>query len=145
MDFLKEWTYTICITLIISVIFSILTPKGNMGRFFKIILATFIFLSFIYPFKSAQIDFTLPEFNISDAQSEQSHTYEKTVSTQVEQKLEKAGYSSCIAECDIVMKDNEIFIEELKVSVPSTYNADEIKQYLFDSMGINAEVYYLGE
>lgn len=145
MDFLKEWTYTICITLIISVIFSILTPKGNMGRFFKIILATFIFLSFIYPFKSTQIDFTLPEFNISDAQSEQSQTYEKTVSTQVEQKLEEAGYSSCIAECDIVMKDNEIFIEELKVSVPSTYNTDEIKQYLFDSMGINAEVYYLGE
>lgn len=89
MDFLKEWTYTICITLIISVIFSILTPKGNMGRFFKIILATFIFLSFIYPFKSAQIDFTLPEFNISDAQSEQSQTYEKQFQPRWSRNLRK--------------------------------------------------------
>lgn len=145
MEFLKEWTYTICITLIISVVFSLLTPKGNMGRFFKIILATFIFLSFIYPFKSAEIDLSFPEFSIEDAASSQKDAYKNAVDTQIGRALENGGYSSCSVKSEIDIKDNEIYIKSLIVSVPGSYDKNEIKSYLFDSLGINAEVYYLGE
>ncbi len=145
MEFLKEWTYTICITLVISVVFSILTPKGNMGRFFKIILAAFIFLSFIYPLKSSEIDLSFPDFNISDIESTQSDAYKNNIDTQVAQTLEKGGYSSCVIKSDIDFKDNEIYINSITVSVPSSYNKDEVKSYLFDSLGILAEVYYVGE
>ncbi len=145
MEFIKEWTYTVCITLVISVIFSLLTPKGNMGRFFKIILAIFIFLSFIYPLKSSEIDISFPEFNIEDAESSQTETYENTVATQVVQTLEEGGYKSCTVDCDIDFKDNEIYINRVAVSIPGSYDVNEIKSYLFDNLGINAEVYYLGE
>ena len=145
MEFIKEWTYTVCITLVISVIFSLLTPKGNMGRFFKIILAIFIFLSFIYPLKSSEIDISFPEFNIEDAESSQTETYENTVAAQVMQTLEEGGYKSCTVDCDIDLKDNEIYINRVAVSIPGGYDVNEIKSYLFDSLGINAEVYYLGE
>lgn len=145
MEFIKEWTYTVCITLVISVIFSLLTPKGNMGRFFKIILAIFIFLSFIYPLKSSEIDISFPEFNIEDAESSQTETYENTVAAQVMQTLEDGGYKSCTVDCDIDFKDNEIYINRVAVSIPGGYDVNEIKSYLFDSLGINAEVYYLGE
>lgn len=145
MDFIKEWTFTICITLIISVIFSLLTPKGNMGRFFKIILATFIFLSFIYPLKSEEIDIAFPEFNISEFEAMERETYQDTVSMQVADALETAGYSSCTVKCSVSLKENEIYINSLKVSIPSTYDKEEVKNYLFDSMGILAEVYYVGE
>lgn len=145
MEFIKEWTYTVCITLVISVIFSLLTPKGNMGRFFKIILAIFIFLSFIYPLKSSEIDISFPEFNIEDAESSQTETYENTVAAQVMQTLEEGGYKSCTVDCDIDFKDNEIYINRVAVSIPGSYDVNEIKSYLFDSLGINAEVYYLGE
>lgn len=145
MEFIKEWTYTVCITLVISVIFSLLTPKGNMGRFFKIILAIFIFLSFIYPLKSSEIDISFPEFNIEDAESSQTETYENTVAAQVVQTLEEGGYKSCTVDCDIDFKDNEIYINRVAVSIPGSYDVNEIKSYLFDSLGINAEVYYLGE
>lgn len=145
MEFIKEWTYTICITLIISVVFSMLTPKGNMGKFFKVILATFIFLSFIYPLKSSEIDLSFPEFNIEDFDTSQKETYENTVNAQVYRTLEKGGYNSCLVESDIDLKGDEIYINSLIVSVPSSYDKDEIKSYLFDSLGMNAEVYYLGE
>ena len=145
MEFIKEWTYTVYITLVISVIFSLLTPKGNMGRFFKIILAIFIFLSFIYPLKSSEIDISFPEFNIEDAESSQTETYENTVATQVVQTLEEGGYKSCTVDCDIDFKDNESYINRVAVSIPGSYDVNEIKSYLFDNLGINAEVYYLGE
>ncbi len=145
MDFIKEWTYTICITLIISVIFSLLTPKGNMGRFFKIILATFIFLSFIYPLKSDQIDIAFPEFNVSEIEAAEKESYEQAISFQITQALEEGGYSSCTVKSDICLKDNEICVNGLQVSIPAGYDKDEVKSYLFDSMGVLAEVYYVGE
>lgn len=145
MDFIKEWTYTICITLIISVIFSMLTPKGNMGKFFKIILAAFIFLSFVYPLKSAEIDLSFPDFNISDSEQAQKDSYEDMLSLQIEQKLEEVGYSSCNASCDVELKSDEIYINKVMVSIPDSFDKSEVKNYLFDNLGINAEVYYLGE
>lgn len=145
MDFIKEWTFTICITLIISVVFSMLTPKGNMGRFFKIILATFIFLSFIYPLKSEQIDINFPEFNMSEFEAEERELYQNKISMKISDTLEAGGYSSCAVKCRISLKENEIYINSLKISIPSTYDKDEVKNYLFDSMGIVAEVYYVGE
>lgn len=145
MEFLKEWTYTICITLVISVVFSILTPKGNMGRFFKIILATFIFLSFIYPLKSSEIDLSFPDFNISDIEGSQSKAYKNTIDTQVSQSLEEGGYTSCVIKSSINFRNDEIYINSITVSIPSSYDKDEVKSYLFDSLGILAEVYYIGE
>lgn len=145
MDFIKEWTYTICITLVISVVFSLLTPKGNMGRFFKIILAAFIFLSFIYPLKSSEIDLTFPEFSMEGMDTVQRETYENGIVTQVNQTLKAGGYDSCVVKSNIKMKDNEIHITKLTVSIPSSYDKAEVKNYLFDSLGVQAEVYYLGE
>ena len=145
MDFLKEWTYTICITLVISVLFSILTPKGNMGRFFKIILAAFIFLSFIYPLKSSEIDLSFPEFNISDIADSQSAAYKNTIDTQINQTLEEGGYTSCVIKSDIYFRNDEINIKSVTVSIPNGFDKDEVRSYLFDSLGILAEVYYIGE
>lgn len=145
MDFIKEWTFTICITLIISVVFSLLTPKGNMGRFFKIILATFIFLSFIYPLKSEQIDITFPEFDTSEIEAAERETYESAVAAQIEAILEEGGYTSCSVKNNISLKENELYINSIKISIPSSYDKQEVKNYLFDSTGIIAEVYYVGE
>lgn len=145
MDFIKDWTYTICITLIISVIFSLLTPKGNMGRFFKIILAAFIFLSFIYPLKNSKFDIELPQFSISEFEASEKTVFENTVTMQITSILEKAGYTSCTVKSDIDFKNNEIYVNSVSVSIPNSYKKDDVKNYLFDSVGILAEVYYVGE
>lgn len=145
MDFLKEWTFNVCITLIISVVFSILSPKGSMGKFFKITLAIFIFLSFVYPLKSADIDFVFPEFNIEEFEDEQENTYSNLICSNIEKSLENGGYPSCRANVSIEYSDEEISIKKVLVQIPDVYSDIEIKNFIYDELGIVAEVHYLGE
>lgn len=145
MDFIKEWTLTICITLIISIIFSMITPKGNMGKFFKIILSTFIFLSFIYPLKNNDLDFSFPNFNIESFENQEQESYENLIETQINESLVSAGYNSCIIDAKVEYSNNEINIKKLRISVPDEYNTDDVKNYLFENLGLVAEVYRLGE
>ena len=66
MDFLKNWIFSVCLTLILAVIFSVMTPKGSLGKFYKMIISMFIFVSFLYPVSNAKAsDFKidLPMFN----------------------------------------------------------------------------------
>lgn len=144
MDFIKEWVLCVCITLIISVVFSLLTPKGNMGKIYKIILAMFIFVSFILPLGNSDFDFEFPEmdFEISESQNE---SYENLVKNNVETVLEQGGYESCIIDCDVEYSNEEIYVNSLKISVPSQYDNEEIKNYIYDKIGMVAEVYYLGD
>jgi len=145
MDYIKEWTLTVCITLIISIIFSMLTPKGNMGKFFKIILSTFIFLSFIYPLGSSDFDFSLSDFQIESVEAQEEQSYENLIEAQISESLTEGGYTSCIIDTEIEYSSNEIKIKELSVSVPDEYNPDDVKNYLFENLGLVAEVYNLGE
>lgn len=145
MDFIKEWTLTISTSLIISIIFSVLAPKGNMGRFFKIVLAMFIFVTFIYPIKNADFNFDLPDFSVYDAADEQSRAYEKMVNKSIENLLSDGGYLSSGVDSEIRCDGEELEFIYLRIGIDDEFDKDEVKKYVFDNMGLNAEVYYLGE
>lgn len=145
MDFIKQWTLTVSTTLIISILFSILSPKGNMGRFFKVILAMFIFVSFIYPIKNADIQFELPAFDEIEYQDTQGDVYEKIICQNIESTLNDGGYLSSKVSADVKYAGEEIEVKSLEVGIMDEFNKDEVKRYLLDSTGFNAEVYYLGE
>ena len=94
MKFINEWTYTVCITLIFSVMFSLLLPKGSQGKVGKIVITVFIMISFILPFKANGFNFDIDE-------------YESISNVEIDSK--------------------------------------EVKDFLFEKLGINAKVYYIGE
>lgn len=144
MEFVKQWVMCVCITLIISVIFSLLTPKGNMGKIYKIILALFIFSSFIIPLKDSNFDFDFPELDFSFSE-EQRNSYEDLINSNINSVLEKGGYKSCIIDCEVEYSSEEITIDSLKISIPSQYDCDEVKEYVYENLGMIAEVYYLGD
>lgn len=81
MDFIKSWTVSVCLTLIISAVFSVISPKGSMGRFYKVIIAVFIFVSLLYPFSDFDFNEFKSDFNF---QSELESTQESLASDQVE-------------------------------------------------------------
>lgn len=145
MDFLKEWTLTISVTLIISIIFSVLTPKGNMGRYFKVILAMFIFVSFIYPVKNADFEFSFPEFDDSVITDSQSEAYKNIITENIGRLLEDGGYLSSVVNADISCSGSEIDMKKLEIGILDEFNKDEVKKYIAEKTGFNAEVYYLGE
>ena len=145
MDFVKQWTLTVSTTLIISIIFSLLTPKGNMGRFYKIILSVFIFISFVYPLTENIFSISLPEFDDTIIVDEQQKSYENIVENTIKNKLNSAGYKNSSVSADISYEDNLITVNSLKVLIQDNYDINEVKSYIKKEMGYNPEVYYLGE
>lgn len=145
MEFIKEWTLTVSVTLIISIIFSVLSPKGNMGRYFKIILAMFIFTSFIYPLSGADIEFDFPVPDRAQYEDTQRETYENIICADVKSTLESGGYTSSKVTASIKYSENEITVKELSIGITDNFDKDEVKKYVSDQTGFNAEVYYLGE
>ena len=146
MDFIKSWTFCICITLMLSVVFSVLTPKGSMGRFYKIIISMFIFISFLFP---------LTEFDISDFKfdfdfdSEYSEVLENAAQKQIESSvgsaLSESGFKNCAVSARVKEDNGEITVESLLISVPDGYSTKEVKDLLFDKLGVVAEVKRIGD
>ena len=145
MEFIKEWTLTVSVTLIISIIFSVLSPKGNMGRYFKIILAMLIFTSFIYPLSGADLEFDFPVMDETQYEDTQRETYENIICADVKSALESGGYTSSKVTASIKYSENEITVKELSIGITDNFDKDEVKKYVSDQTGFNAEVYYLGE
>lgn len=145
MDFIKQWTLTISATLIISIIFSLLTPKGNMGRFFKVVLAMFIFVSFIYPIKNADFDFVLPSFDEAEFEDSQQSSYEKIIETNLIQILEEGNYINSKVNVNISIKNEEITVNNLDIGILDEFDKREVMNYIEEKTGFHAEVYYLGE
>lgn len=144
MDFIKEWSLTVCITLIIAVIFSMMTPHGNMGKMYKIILAVFIFISFLLPFRAGGIDFDLPFVDFEEVMEEQN-SYNALIENMIKSKLIEAGYEGCIISCSAKYSNDEIKINSLTICVPSGTDKEDVKNYVFENAGMVAEVYGLGE
>ncbi len=52
MNFLKEWAFSIFITILIITIFSMIIPKGQLDRVMKFSLSLFFLVALITPFVS---------------------------------------------------------------------------------------------
>ena len=110
MDYIKSWTFCICITLIVSVIFSILSPNGTMGKFYKVIISVFIFISFLYPLTDFSFDDFKIDFNFSTE-------YENLVESSAKQEIEFSVSK--------VLTDNEIYNSSISAEIRQ--NGDEIE------------------
>lgn len=141
MDFIKSWTISVCLTLILSAVFSLISPKGAMGRFYKVIISVFIFVSLLYPFA----DFDFEEFNSDfDIESEFESTEENLAQMQVENiiksvltenQIENAG-----VECTVFQESDEIRVENVTIILPDEYEPERVKQIIMEKTGVAANV-----
>ena len=146
MDYIKSWTFCICITLIVSVIFSILSPNGTMGKFYKVIISVFIFISFLYPLTDFSFDDFKIDFNFN---TEYENLVESSAKQEIEFSVSKVLtdneiYNSSIS-AEVRQNGDEIEINRILVSVTDKYNVDEVKELLLKNLGIVAEVKRIGE
>lgn len=147
MKYINEWTYTVCITLIFSVMFSLLLPKGSNGKVGKIIITVFIMLSFIAPFKINGLN--IP-FDTMDSISEQQfenkeEAYSLIVKSNIEKVLSSGNYKNCKVKVTVKLKEDELYIKSAEIFILNDYDKNEVQKYVFDNLGINAQVYYIGE
>ena len=149
MDFFKEWCFSVCIALIISVIFSLLTPKGSMSGFYKTMISFFILISFIYPLKdfnisSYELDFESSTFEINN---ELTSGYENSLNTAVKNTLKISGITGCNVDSSVKLNshDNEIEIQSVDIFIPNEYSKQAVESLIFEQLGINSRVVYVGE
>lgn len=146
MDFIKNWIFSVCTTLILSVIFSAFIPKGNIGKFYKIIISLFIFVSFIYPltdyeFKNLNVEF--PAFS-NVYVSELNDSNKKNIELLIKTKLQEQNINANVSvECSANSEETEI--EKISIYVPDGSNAEEIKDFVYKELGLVADVKCLGE
>ena len=142
MDFFKQWTIFVCMTVLMCVAFSFLTPKGSMGRFYKMIISLFIFLSFLYPFSQSKINFDLPEIETANTYRINDGMIESQIKTCLTENSIIGANVNCRSR---INSDNEIVVEKVVVSVSDDYDTAEVQKLIFENLSINAEVVHIGQ
>lgn len=148
MNIIKEWTFCVCSTVIVSVIFSLLTPRGNSGRFYKTVISLFIFVSFLYPFtqigdKGLNFDFDSISIKTeNNTNSIANEAVKKEIITLLENNSIYSAGVNCISS---VNENNEITLSSVTVSVSDEYDCDEVKQLIYDELSLNVRVIHIGE
>lgn len=148
MNLIKEWTFCICSTVIVSVIFSLLAPKGSNGRFYKSVISLFIFVSFLFPFTQIgdkKLDFNLDNINI-EAENNTNSIADGVVKNEIITLLENNSVYSAGVNCSSsVNADNEIMLNSVTVSVADEYDCDTVRQLIYDELSLNVRVIHIGE
>lgn len=149
MEFIKEWTFSICLSLLAAVVLSIFTPKGSLKRFYKILLSFFIVVSFLYPLKD--FDFDIVDFNtlnssiLTKIEDTRETSMTNSINTQVKSVLESKGIKDASVNSNISMMNDEITINSVQVAVHDEYDLEAVEEVIFDEIGIKAKVIYIGQ
>ena len=59
--------------------------------------------------------------------------------------VEKIEMTVGSATLKVKLKDEELYIQSADVYILDDYDSKEVKDFLFEKLGINAKVYYIGE
>ena len=148
MSFIKQWCLCVCISLVCAVILSLFAPKGNMNRFYKTLISFFVFISFVYPLKGLDLNaLRLPEEESFITSAENDKLYEKTVNEQVKSVLRQNGIDGASVSSDLSVnyETGEITVERVRIAVGDGYDRTAVKNTVFEALGIQAEVYGIGE
>lgn len=141
MDFIKSWTVSVCLTLIISAVFSLVSPRGTMGRFYKVIISVFIFVSLLYPFADFDFNELKADFDFeSELEDTGSNLAEMQVENIIKGVLLENGINGAQVSCTVIQIADEISVEDVSVIVPADYSASEVEKIIFDETGVAAQV-----
>lgn len=146
MDTVKQWTLNICLTLIGAVMLSLVSPGGSMGRFYKTVLSLFIIAGFLLPITGGnKVDFSAYLSDVTARSADANSVYESQIESRVKQTLIAAGYKNCSVQATVQIKEQEIYIKNLVISVPDTADRTAVAALVKKQLGLQPVVKGLGE
>lgn len=141
MEFFKSWTFSVCSTVLLAAILSLLSPHGGMGRFYKVIISAFVLVSFLLPLGEIKQHNFKSSLNFeSEYYDTQVNSAKIQVETLVKQQLDSAGFVGCTVDCAATQIGDEIEINNVVVTAPNGSDEDEIKSLILNILGIAVEV-----
>lgn len=145
MDYIKQWTFYVCISVIVSVILSFISPKGNMGNFVKIIISIFVFTSFIIPLKNFSID-NIKVPNISTNYTNSNQIAGEMINNQIKNVLDENNIIGADVDCNLYIdEDNQINVNSIQVAVGDEYNLEKVEKIIYDNLQLNVSVIHIGQ
>ncbi len=148
MGFLRQFTFSVCVSLITASVFSLLSPKGSMNRFFKVLISAFVFISFVIPFQDFRgVDLDFSKIGITnELRKSQSEAAENLINSEIKNVLNKNGIVGADVSCEVryLIDTGETEVLDIQVAVSDEYDKDEVSKLLFDSLGVNARVVSVG-
>ena len=147
MAFFKEWTLCVCITLVLAAVFSLFTPQGTMKQLYRVLIALFIFVSFLLPLRDFRPS-DMPSPSIAENAEEENRLvmYEDAVRRQVQTVLRENGIVGADVRCRLSLQEKtEIRVDSLEVAVPEEYEVVAVQTLLAEQLGVEARVMHIGE
>lgn len=156
MDGLQQWAFSICASVLIAGVFSILAPKGSMEKLLRLVVSVFLIMALFSPFiKSGKL--TLPSFSEQDAagQYEDAKDLEQAINEQMAKQMEasiKGQITACLkkngadgAKVRVSMdidSDGRIKMNEIMILISDSDRAkrQEIRQAVKNELGLNVTV-----
>lgn len=153
MAAVQQWSWSLCLLVLLSAIIQYVLPSGVMERSMKLVLGGFLVLGMITPVaslvQSADWDFSL-DASVSDtdqyiaaANEEILILAEGNVTALVAQALQEMGIQpeNIAVEMDM-NEDNSIVIEKavIGLSAGDWPKAEQIREKIQSTLGIQAEV-----
>ena len=157
MDALKEFVFSLCVTMVIGAVLHYLLPEGSLQQLLKVVFCVFFLSSVCFPF--LKTDFGDPSFSFETEKSkkaEESMTEELDLMTerQVEEEIKRSS-EEILAKNEIdfreirikvnIEEDRSISITEFSVTVKGEEDSETAKSILSKEMGIEPEMKILEE
>lgn len=120
--------------------------QGSMGRFYKTVLSLFIIAGFLLPITGGEkADFSAYFSDVTAQAADANSVYESLIESRVKQTLTAAGYKDCSVQASVRIKEQEIYIQKLVVSVPGDMDREAVAALLKAQLGLQPVVKGLGE
>lgn len=117
-----------------------------MGRFYKTVLSLFIIAGFLLPITGGEkADFSAYFSDVTAQAADANSVYESQIESRVKQTLTAAGYMDCSVQASVRIKEQEIYIQKLVVSVPGDMDREAVAALLKAQLGLQPVVKGLGE
>lgn len=132
MNDIKQWAVYLCVALIISLIFSILTPNSKLDGGIKFIIGLFIMTSLTVPIlpKISSISVSSNVDISSDYKDKLNDTYKTIIQKNLTEKIKSQLNSNDIKINNIdlninILSDKSISISNLTIYIDKKYQAKE--------------------
>lgn len=108
IEFLKNWIEQIAVAVVLVSIFELILPKGNLKKYIKVVLGTYIIFCMISPFVNSANLFDINQLDFNEFAENSSKTITNSSQT-IDARLQ------------------ELYIDEIKKSIE-----EKIKEYGFE-------------
>lgn len=111
MQCINSFTISICAVAVLSFIFEILTPNGNMKKIMQFVIAIFVIFSISLPILSGVSKFNFNFLNVNEGEDY------KDISSNVNDLYIKTSQSKISKLIDKTLKENQITAENIETNM----------------------------